>query len=73
MISDPKAFSTLQARAALAGITLSVVPNDGGRIVFIVTRWALTREFSHLRDVIAWLDSAAERHDEDERVAGMVK
>jgi hypothetical protein len=60
MNSDPRAFATTQARAALAGITLSALQNDAGRTVFIATRWALTREFADLKAVSAWLEEFAE-------------
>jgi len=60
MISDPKAFATTQARAALAGITLSALQNDSGRTVFIASRWALTREFADLKALSAWLGEFAD-------------
>jgi hypothetical protein len=60
MICDPKTFATTQARAALAGITLSALQNDTGRTVFIASRWALTREFPDLKAVCAWLEEFAD-------------
>lgn len=51
-----KAFATVQARCALAGITLIKLDGDFGHPVFIVTRWSLTKQFDFLADVDAWLD-----------------
>lgn len=51
-----KAFATLQARAALAGVALHRLEDDRGRDVFIVSRWALTRQFDDIAAVEAWLD-----------------
>lgn len=51
-----KAFSTVQARAALAGVTLTRLEDDRGREVLIASRWALTRQFDNLPDVESWLD-----------------
>lgn len=53
---DPKALATCQARAALLGATLHALPDEGGRAEFIVSRWALTKSFSTLTEVEAWLD-----------------
>ena len=53
---DPKALATCQARAALLGATLHALPDDGGRAEFIVSRWALTKSFSTLTEVEAWLN-----------------
>ncbi|MEO8022098.1 hypothetical protein [Polaromonas sp.] len=50
-----KRYATMQARAALAGVTLQRIEDDRGREVFIVSRWAMTREIATLDDVEAWL------------------
>lgn len=51
-----KAFHTLQARAALNGVALHRLKDDRGRELFIVSRWALTRELPDLESVSRWLD-----------------
>lgn len=51
-----KRFSTLQARAALGGVTLFAIDGDHGQSIFIASRWALTRPFDSLDDVAIWLD-----------------
>ncbi|MDR7331993.1 hypothetical protein [Roseateles asaccharophilus] len=52
---DSKMLATLTARCALLGATLHALPDDGGRAEFIVSRWALTKGFSTLAEVEAWL------------------
>jgi len=56
-----KQFATLQARAALAGVILYRVDDDHGDEVFVVSRWALTRELRSLEEVEEWLDLATGR------------
>ena len=46
--SFSKRFATLQAKCALAGVSLHQMENDHGDTVFIVSRWALTRELPDL-------------------------
>ena len=55
-MSTDKLFAKLQARCALAGATLHQLQNDHGSTVYIVSRWALTRELADLDAVSAWLD-----------------
>ena len=55
-MSTDKQFATLQARCALAEVTLQQLENDHGNTVFIVSRWALTRELQDLDAVASWLD-----------------
>ena len=55
-MSTDKLFATLQARCALAEVTLHQLENDHGNTVFIVSRWALTRELQDLDAVASWLD-----------------
>lgn len=55
-MSTDKQFATLQARCALAGATLHQLQNDRGSTVYIVSRWALTRELADLESVGVWLD-----------------
>lgn len=51
-----KLFATLQARAALAGVTLAAIDDDTGRPAYVVTRWALTRQLDNLDAVERWID-----------------
>lgn len=53
---DHKRLATLTARAALAGVILYHTEGDFVPDIFIVSRWALTREFTDLDAVEAWLD-----------------
>ena len=53
---DLKRFATLQARAALSGITLHRIEGDLSPVVYIATKWALTRELLDLDVVEQWLD-----------------
>ena len=55
-MSTDKLFATVQARCALAEVTLHQLENDHGSTVFIVSRWALTRELANLDAVASWLD-----------------
>ena len=55
-MSTDKQFATLQAHCALAEVTLHQLENDHGNTVFIVSRWALTRELQDLDAVASWLD-----------------
>ena len=56
MSTIDKQFATLQARCALAEVSLHQLENDHGNTVFIVSRWALTRELQDLDAVASWLD-----------------
>lgn len=51
-----KRFATLQAKCALAGVSLHQLENDHGDTVFVASRWALTRELPDLDAVASWLD-----------------
>lgn len=64
-IGNPdKRLATLRARAAMAGITLCALENDSRETVYIVSRWALTRELPDLEAVSAWLEQVTGvRHD----------
>ena len=55
-MSTGKEFATVQARCALAEVTLHKLENDHGSVVYIVSRWALTRELADLDAVASWLD-----------------
>lgn len=54
--AESKLFSTLQARAAIAGIVLHRIDGDFGRLEYIATKWALTKAFDNLVEVGLWLD-----------------
>ena len=51
-----KQFAMLQARCALAQVTLHQLENDHGQKVYVVSRWALTHELPDLDAVASWLD-----------------
>ena len=51
-----KQLATLQARCALAEVALHQLENDHGQKVYVVSRWALTRELADLNAVASWLD-----------------
>ena len=53
---NQKRLATLTARAALLGVTLHHIEGDFVPHLFIVSRWSLTRGFTRLDDVDAWLD-----------------
>jgi hypothetical protein len=55
-IARAKRLSTVTARCALAGITLSPIEDDHGKTVYIVSRLALTHELAALGAVECWLD-----------------
>ena len=55
-MSTDKQLATLQARCALAEVSLHQLENDHGNTIFIVSRWALTRELQDLDAVASWLD-----------------
>lgn len=52
----PKRQATAQARAALLGAVLTPTHDDRGRPAWILSRWALCREFSDLGEVEKVLD-----------------
>lgn len=54
-----KRFTTLQARAALAGITFHRIEGDFGHPVYVATRGAMTCHFDDLDDVEDWLNGVA--------------
>ena len=55
-INTDKLFATVQARWALAEVTLHQLEDDHGTTVFIVSRLALTSELADLNAVAFWLD-----------------
>jgi hypothetical protein len=60
--ADPrKAASTMQARAALRGYQLVESHMECGGVEYIVSKDSLTRAFSTLTEVNAWLDRVVGR------------
>jgi len=57
-ISDAKRFSTLQARAALAGIALQRIDGDNCQLEYIATIGAVTTRLATLDEAEAWIDRA---------------
>lgn len=49
--ADYKLAATLQATAALAGVRVDPIETDDAGVVWIVSKWALTRECETLDEV----------------------
>ncbi len=61
---NSKRFATLRARAALSGVVLYQSTDDKGRTVYLVSRWALTKQLDTLDATESWLDAVTGvRHD----------
>jgi hypothetical protein len=54
--ADRKRFDTARARAALRGITLHAIESDGGTALYVATFHALTKSFTDLGELEAWVD-----------------
>ena len=52
---DSKRFATVQASAAMRGVTIHCIDGDFGRPVYIASRWAMTKQLDTLEEVEAWL------------------
>ena len=52
---DPKTIATLKARAALAGVALSVTDDDHGQPLFVASKWAMTRQLASVDEVEQFL------------------
>lgn len=52
---DQERLATLRARAALAGVTMYEARDANGKAVYVVSRWALTRQLDGLDAAEAWL------------------
>lgn len=50
-----KPWKTAQAAALLAGFVATLTEGDDGRPMLVVSRWALTRSFTDLDEIQAWL------------------
>lgn len=48
---NEKAFATLQAKAALQGVTLVRIVGEQGRDVFIASKWAMSRQFENIEQI----------------------
>ncbi len=48
---DPKAFATLQAKAALVGVSLVRSTDEHDREVFIASKWAMCRQLDTVEAV----------------------
>lgn len=48
---DDKAFATLQAKSALVGVSLVRSTDDQDREIFIVSKWAMTRQLDNVEAV----------------------
>ncbi|WP_342620836.1 hypothetical protein [Rhodoferax sp. GW822-FHT02A01] len=54
-VGQAKEFATLQAIAALHGVTLHRLEGDYGTPVYVATRWAMTKQLDTLEEVEDWL------------------
>lgn len=54
-VDQVKRAATAKACCALWGGVLSETDDDGGRPLYVVTRWSLTRSFHSLDEVMAFL------------------
>ena len=50
-----KQIATLRARAALAGVVLHALEDDHGVLLFVATKWALTRQMGSVDEVEEFL------------------
>ncbi|MNY55486.1 hypothetical protein D3C86_1914690 [compost metagenome] len=50
-----KQFETLRAECALASVALVASHDERNRTVYVVSRWALTKELPDLDSVRSWL------------------
>lgn len=55
---ERKRIDTARARVALWGGTLVTTDGDDGQPLYIITRWSLTRSFTSVAEVEAWLQRA---------------
>lgn len=52
---EQKRLATLIARAALRGVTVYRTESDFGGVEYVATKWALTKSFSSMDALEAWL------------------
>jgi hypothetical protein len=50
-----KPWLNLQAGCLMAGFPASLIDDDAGQPLLVVSRWALTRSFSSVAEAEAWL------------------
>jgi hypothetical protein len=50
-----KPWLTVQAEFLMAGFPASLIDDDAGQPMLVVSRWALTRSFSSVAEAEAWL------------------
>lgn len=50
-----KPWRTAQAKCTLAGHHASLIEDDAGRPMLIVSRWAMCKAFTSVAEVEAWL------------------
>jgi hypothetical protein len=50
-----KPWLTTQAKCLMAGFHASLIEDDGGAPLLVVSRWALTRSFSSVAEAETWL------------------
>lgn len=48
---DDKTYATLQARAALAGVSLVRSTDERGQEVFVISKWAMCRQLDTVESV----------------------
>lgn len=48
---DDKAFATLQAKAALVGVSLVRSKDERGQEVFVISKWAMCRQLDTVESV----------------------
>lgn len=53
--SELKPWRNVQAKCILAGHHASLIDDDAGRPMLIVSRWALCKSFTSVAEVEAWL------------------
>jgi hypothetical protein len=56
---DDKLYATLQAKAALLGVSLIRSEDERGHEVFIVSKWAMCRQLSNSDEVALLLNRMA--------------
>ena len=53
---DPQRLANIRARAALAGVQIHVFDDEcTGKTIFVVSRWAMTRQLESLHALEEWL------------------
>jgi hypothetical protein len=50
-----KGWLNVQAKCLMAGFPASLIDDDAGKSLLVVSRWALTRSFSSVAEAETWL------------------